>query len=84
MYNTLKKYGCNRKALNIDNKTGLDILQARIKIENPYDCSLPATRGFFEYLTANKRKSLVTIKSCPQTGAKRFSGISVATIEPRF
>lgn len=81
MYNILKKFQINRKAVNINNQTGLDILQARIKTDNPYDCSLPATKGFFVFITNSKRKSLLTIKSCPDK--KRFSGISVTYAIPQ-
>lgn len=82
MYNILKQHGCDRKAINKNNKTGLDILQIRIKEENPYDLSLPAIRGFFNAIASTKRKSLLTTKSCPQNN-KRFSGISIAQIEAR-
>jgi hypothetical protein len=80
MYNVLKKNKCDRKAFNKDHKTGLDILQFRIKTENPYDCSLPAVIGFFKIICSSKRKSLITTKSCPNDG-KRFSGVSVALFQ---
>lgn len=77
MYNALKLHKCDRKAQNKDHKTGMDILQFRIKTDNPYDWSLPATKGFLDSITSQKRKSLISTKSCP-IDKKRFSGVSVA------
>ena len=77
MYQKLKDYGWDRKTANKYNKTGLDILKQRIKNDNPYDCSLPVTSNFYEFLEPSKRTSLQTTKSCPQGGPKRFSGLTI-------
>lgn len=75
MYNLLKKYGWDRRAKNINDKTGLKIIEERIKNSNPYDSSLAAVKGFMEYVEPTKHKSLMTINSCPKSKSQRFSEV---------